>query len=54
MFEVLLKLLQVSFVAVHNRVTCHCMLLVVIAYISLTIIYQLSTWWYPLFSGVKN
>ena len=32
MFEVLLKLLQVSFVVIHNRVTCHSMLLVVIAY----------------------
>lgn len=32
MFEVLFKLLQVSFVVIHNRVTCHCMLLVVIAY----------------------
>ena len=32
MFEVLFKLLQVSFVVIHKRVTCHRMLLVVIAY----------------------
>ena len=32
MFEVLFKLLQVSVVVIHNRVTCHGMLLVVIAY----------------------